>query len=406
MLKPDDLALFALLLAINTWIFIICDSFALQIIIQYGFNESALRKANTFALVLHIGIALVTSIVIYLLGEPVSVLFNESRMLEITAYLPILSLMMIPRTFFGKFLLKEHNLFQIFWMDFIFFGTISIMILYYKFNLNIISLQESIDIYLIGAGSSSIYGFIVTFRKVKLGLSGSLPFKKVLTFTVPFTITNAMASLPKQLDILILKLFFDLHTIGVYQAAKSLFRLFEEGINGANGLIYPALVKHFEKQRLSEVISIVTKGISFILLTYILISIMLVAGLSTVLVGLFMKTGYLYSIQYFNILLIATIFLPFTILNFVITASGKHKLLLKNVSIAFAFSIIIYIISGITGIKYLLPTGYISFFGVLAMANYSTVKNNILMDLKFPMFLRSIGDTFGYFSKKNNSQED
>lgn len=399
MLKPDDFALFSLLLAINTWIFIISDSFSLQLIIQFGFNYDCEKNANFYALVFHLIITIGLSCILFLLSNQISYILNESRLKEILIYLPLLSILMIPRTYFGKFLLKNHNMQKIFWMDFFFFFTMSVLIIYFKLNSNKLDLQLSINIYFLGTLLSSIYATLSSIRYCKIDLKGRLPLKKVLKFNVPFTISNALANLPKQLDILIFKLFFDLHTIGIYQAAKSLYRLFEEGVSGANGLVYPALVKHFETKNYNEIYSIVSKGISFLFIAYVFVSIILLSGFSNFLISNIMKSNYLNSIDYFNILLIGAIFLPLNILNFLLTSTENHIKLLLNVSIAFLLSIITMYFVGFYNLNILIPFGLISYNFTLAVLNYLYVKKHILPNFKLINLLRGFNDT-KEFSKR------
>ncbi len=399
MLNPDDFALFSLLLAINTWIFIISDSFSLQLIIQFGYNDEYEKNANLYALIFHITITLGLSLILFLLSNQISYILNESRLKEILIYLPLLSILMIPRTYFGKFLLKNHNMQKIFWMDFFFFFTMSVLIIYFKLNSNKLDLQLSINIYFLGTLLSSIYATMSSIRYCKIDLKGRLPLKKVLKFNVPFTISNALANLPKQLDILIFKLFFDLHTIGIYQAAKSLYRLFEEGVSGANGLVYPALVKHFETKNYNEIYSIVSKGISFLFIAYVFVSIILLSGFSNFLISNIMKSNYLNSINYFNILLIGAIFLPLNILNFLLTSTENHIKLLLNVSIAFLLSIITMYFVGFYNLNILIPFGLISYNFTLAVLNYLYVKKHILPNFKLINLLRGFNDT-KEFSKR------
>jgi O-antigen/teichoic acid export membrane protein len=399
MLNPDDFALFSLLLAINTWIFIISDSFSLQLIIQFGYNDEYEKNANLYALIFHITITLGLSLILFLLSNQISYILNESRLKEILIYLPLLSILMIPRTYFGKFLLKNHNMQKIFWMDFFFFFTMSVLIIYFKLNSNKLDLQLSINIYFLGTLLSSIYATLSSIRYCKIGLKGRLPLIKVLKFNVPFTISNALANLPKQLDILIFKLFFDLHTIGIYQAAKSLYRLFEEGVIGANGLVYPALVKHFETKNYNEIYSIVSKGISFLFIAYVFVSIILLSGFSNFLISNIMKSNYLNSINYFNILLIGAIFLPLNILNFLLTSTENHIKLLLNVSIAFLLSIITMYFVGFYNLNILIPFGLISYNFTLAVLNYLYVKKHILPNFKLINLLRGFNDT-KEFSKR------
>ena len=155
-LTPNDFALFALLLAINTWIFVICDSFALQLIVQYGFDTNKEKQANTYAIILHIAISIIFSIIIYVLGNQLALLFNEKRFIEVSDFLPLLSILMIPRTYFSKFIIKEQQMKSLFYIDLLFFGTFTILIIYFKVQFNYMSFKEAVYIYFLGASLSSI----------------------------------------------------------------------------------------------------------------------------------------------------------------------------------------------------------------------------------------------------------
>lgn len=398
-LTPDDFALFSLLLAINTWIFIICDAFALQIIIQYGFEENKERQSNTYSLILHIAISMVFSYIVFLIGKPLSNAFNEPRFIEVSNYLPILSLLMIPRTYFSKYLIKNQKMKSLFFVDLFFFGVFTALILYYKFVYNEMNFAQSVNIYFIGTIFSSIVAFITSRKFLKFGLKGDFKFADILYFSVPYTLSNTLMAIPRQLDIVILKFFFDLKTVGIYQAARSIFRLFEEGINAANTLIYPALVKHFKNGNREEAYLIATKGISFLFLAFVLISLALPFGLSEFLIKLFLKSTYLDSIYYFNFLLISSLFIPFFISYFVLTSADYHRTLLKNVIFSVIVSMIFYLVIGYYKIESMIPTAYISFFASLAILNYFVMKNKIFKGLKINFIFRSITDSFAFIKK-------
>ena len=392
LLSPDDLGLFGLLISINTWIFVISDSFSLQMIIQFGFNENLERKANLLAAVFHILIVMGISLLIMLSGDFFKYIFNEPRFIEITNILPILSLLMLPRTYFAKFLLKEHKISLIFLSDFFFLIPMSVFIVYFKMTNEPISLSNAVNIYFAGTALSSFITIVLSIKRVKIGFTGNLKLKDVFRFTVPFTLTNAIITFPRQLDTLILKLFFDLHSIGIYQAAKSLFRFFEEGVNGANSLIYPAAVRHFENKSINELHSIISKALSYLIIIYFVGSVILLSGLTDFAVKLLMKEIYISSVSYFNLLLISSVFIPFVILNFIITASGNHYALLKNVSISIVFSLIFMVIIGIMKIEVLMPAGYIVFFIVLAITNFNYM-NKKLIKINFKELFRAIPDS-------------
>ena len=400
LLKPADLGLYGIMLAINTWIYVISDSFALQVIIQFGFNESSRNKVNTFALIFHISIVMFGSLIFAIFGNQFASIFNEPRFLEITIALPLLSFLMLTRTYCSKFMLRDHDMQKIFWTDFAFFGPMVVWILYYKLHVSSITLSQSINIYYYGAAISSILALILTFRKIKFSFSGSLQLKKIMEFTVPFTLANGINTFPKYLDILILKLFFNLEIIGIYQAAKSLFKFFEEGVNGANGLIYPASVRYYETNDKPALHTLITKSLSFMLFAYFIASIILVAGFVDLLIPIFNLHRYVAAIGYFKILLVSTLFLPFTALNFIITASGKHSYLLRNIIFAAIASMITYLIIGFFNLVYLLPFGYIVYYLVLTIVNVSTIEKIVGIKIKFSEYFRAIFDSVNYIRNK------
>lgn len=399
LLSPDDFALFSLLLAINTWIFIISDSFALQLIIQYGFEDNKVRQANTFSLIFHVGISMLFSLLIYLFGTQLSNLFNEPKFIEVSNHLPLLSFFMIFRTYFSKFLMKNQNMKSFFFIDLAFFGVFTILIIYFKIYIGSMTYLEAVNIYYIGTISSSIIAFILSRKYIIFGLKGDFHLNQILYFSIPYTLSNAIMAVPRQLDIVILKLFFDLKTVGIYQAARSIFRLFEEGINAANTLIYPALVKHFKNGNREEAYLITTKGISFIFVTFVLIAITLPFGLSEFFIQLFLKSTYLDSIYYFNFLLITTLFLPFFISYFILTSADFHKTLLKNVTISVVISMIFYFFIGYYQLDRLIPLGYISLFASLAILNYFVMKNKIFKNLNIRFIFRAFEDSIGFIKK-------
>jgi len=299
-------------------------------------------------------------------------------------------------------LIKNQNMKALFFVDLFFFGVFTILILYFKFSQNSMTYLESVNIYFLGAIASSLIAFFLSKKYILLGLKGDFKLGNILYFSVPYTLSNALVAIPRQLDIVILKLFFDLNTVGIYQAARSLFRLFEEGINAANSLIYPALVKHFKSGNRDESYIITSKGISFIFITFVAISIILPFGVSEFLIKLFLKSTYLDSIYYFNVLLISSLFIPFFISYFVLTAADFHRTLLKNVGISVLISLICYFIIGILHNENLIPFAYISFFASLAVLNYFVMKNKIFKNMSIKFIFRSLEDSIGYIKKLRN----
>jgi len=398
-MAPSDFALFNFLLALNTWIFVISDSFALQSVIQYGFDLLNRRKVNTYSVLLHLIIVIVLSGALYALQGIITNLLDEPRFLEITPYLPLLSLFMIPRTYCLKLMLRDHKMNRIFMTNLAFFGWMVFKVFQFKFSENSINLNDAIYIYLEGTALSSLTSILLSLKELRFSFSGNIRIKDIISFSLPFTLTNALNTIPKYLDVFILKLFFPLEQVGVYSAARSIFKFFEEGMNGVNGLVYPAAVRAVTNKDSAALHSIVTKAVSFTLFGFIISSIFLALGMSDYLVALLGKVKFIDAIIHFKIMLIATIFLPFNILYFVITAYSKHFELMKIVGASLIFSIITYIFIGLIGENVLMPIAYVVYYAAFSIMAFRFVNKQEIVIFKSGDLFRAYPDGLEFLSK-------
>jgi O-antigen/teichoic acid export membrane protein len=92
--------------------------------------------------------------------------------------------------------------------------------------------------------------------------------------------TNALHSLPKQLDSYLVSYFFGTSATGIYYSAKTLFRVFEETLAAVQGLIYPAAVRYVERNDKVGLKIVMTKAVSFLFFAFLFIVIILQLGLS------------------------------------------------------------------------------------------------------------------------------
>jgi len=106
----SEWGLFSLLIGLNTWIFVVSDSLALTSIIQFGVVPQNRGKVNLISLIFHISIAVGSSLIFYLFRNELSTFFKEPRIYEVCLHLPLLSLIMIPRTYCLKFIYREYML--------------------------------------------------------------------------------------------------------------------------------------------------------------------------------------------------------------------------------------------------------------------------------------------------------
>lgn len=403
-MDPSELGLFALLIALNIWIFVITDSFALQLIIQFGFAEESRNKVNAYALILHIAIVMVLSSLIMLFSNNLSVIFDESRISEIGTLLPLLGLLMIPRTFAQKLMLRDHKMFLIFLTDIVFFGVISYFIFVAKFNNLSFDFYDAINAYMWGAASSSLIAILLVSKNVKIGLKGEITLIEMINFSIPITLTNLLNTIPKHLDLFIIKIFFDLHFVGLYQTAKTLFRFFEEGINGVNGLVYPAAVRFLKSKDYSSFKQLLHKALSFTLLTFSFLSLILASGILDGFIEWFLSSKYTVSLDLFKVMLIMAVMLPFTIFYFLVVATGKVQLLLTNTAISIGISILTYIIFGILEMRYFMPLGYAVYLLSMTILNYNLLKKETPISISPTDLFSAINDTINYLKKKSNSR--
>jgi len=398
-MDPADYGLFSMLLGLHTWIFVISDSFALNNIVQFGTYSEDRKKVNLFSLSLHLIIAITGVAVVFLLKGEFSSLFREIRFYEIGYALPILTLLAIPRTFSIKIIFRERAFKSLFFVNFLFFGLMSILSLYLIFTKKILTFNDMVWVYYAGTGVSAFLALILTFKHLNFGFSGRVSFTKMFKFSIPITLYSSLHSLPRNMDTYIIKLFFPLNVVGVYNSAKTLYRLFEEANNATSGLLYPVAVRQIEYKNYGNVNDVMTKAISFMILATFLLVAILELGLSDFLISTFLPIKYQFAIGHFNLLLIAAMFLPLTLVGSIVTAYGRPNIILKFVVISLIFSLITFILVGVFHAEKLIPLGFVVYITILGSLCFSYVNRNL--DFKFVQLFRFFGDSLNYIRKRD-----
>jgi len=400
-LEPDNLGLFALLINLHTWIFIISDSLALQNIIQFGVEHENRKIVNLYSLILLIILTLGSSFLFYLFRYPLSGLFDEARIVDVAEYLTILVLLTIPRMYCLKFLFRDHRMSGVFAVNASFFGVMIALTIYYILAFKELNFMDMIVIYFSGTIISSIHSLIITRKEFILGFVGKVKFKEMLRFSFPLMFSATVYSLPKQLDIFVIQYFFSTSSVGIYYSAKNLFRFFDEAISAAQSLVYPAAVRHIRRNNLDQLSDLYTKAISFIFIAFIAVAFILEFGLSEFLIKLFLPAKYNLSIDHFNLMLFATPFLPFLIFSSVINAFGNPKVLLKIVNISTLCSFIVLFFVGLSKNDFLIPLGLMTNYFVFAVISYYWANREI--GYKFKQIFRAVGDSYYFLTKKKKS---
>ncbi|MGB9852413.1 MAG: lipopolysaccharide biosynthesis protein [Candidatus Kapaibacteriota bacterium] len=397
-LEPSELGLYGILIGIHTWIFIITDSLFYQAIIQFGFKEETEPKANTFALLFSLMFVVVFTFCFSFLSDFWVRFFNEIGLKKVAFYLPFLAILTIPRVFCLKFAFKHSNMFKLFLVNFSFFIPMSALTIYFYFKDKIFSFETLMQIYFTGTIISSVTSVLLLRKYIRFGFRGKLKVGEFFSFGIPMMSYSLFQSIPRQLDVLFLQYFFESKIVGLYYSAKTLFRLFEEGLNAGYGLVYPTAVRLIAKNRKDELFSLIVKSVSFTFLVLLFLFVLLEVGGSKFFIKLFLPERYLLSISFFNFMLIATIFMPIQLSASVMIAENKVRKVAEYIFISSLSSIVVFIIVGLTKNIYLAPLGLVSYYVVLGTLLF--IKMHYDYAFRPKHLFQSIADIFAFLRMK------
>lgn len=393
--------LFTMLTALQTWIFIVSDGSALQGIIQFGMDKGNRPKVNTISGVLHISVVMGFSVLIALLHSVLATMFNEPRIAQVALWLPVYCLLTIPRTFCLKLLLRDLQMKQIFWVNFSWFGTMSVLTLWLIVNGSLSNpLTNSIDkfhllslIAFTGMLVSSVTAVVLSRGLLGFGMSGEIGYRNILGFGVPQALVGTINNSIRQLDILLLQYFFGVNAVGVYQAAKNLYRVFEIGIDAIYSLVYPAAVRLLSQNERAQFIALLSKAVSFVFVPYVLVVLILELKGTEIVVG-FLGSKYQAAAQQFNLLIMGALFLPFIPLSSVPMALQQSLTLLVQVIVSAAVGICVLIWVGIINDNSLFPLGIVAYsFSLSVLLILYSYKT---LGLTPVHFLRAVPDSINF----------
>lgn len=395
-LLPSEYAFYAALLNINNWILMATDGFALQALIQYGHKNR--EEVNKISLITAFIFSGLLSILIFLFKDIIGNLADSNSYSLALSYLPLSVVLTIPKNYITKIFYRELKFNRVFYLNSIFFGTQVIATIYYIITYSTLNFTYMLEIYLLGAGLSALASILMGFKQLKFKKLNELSLKQYFSFGFTISQQSILHSIPKVYDLFIVSHFFGPAGAGVYQSAKTLYRTFDEASSAAHGLIYPAAVKFIAYKDMEQLVTMLSKGISMMLLVFIFAIIALNLGLTDIVINLFGLEKYLGAISIFNLLIWGAIFLPIILMAQVLNAMEKHKIVLKFVFISVVLSLIVFVIMGKIGQIEYMAFGLIVYNAALGLLCYWELKKKI--NFPFSHFLRSITDIKNYLVKK------
>jgi O-antigen/teichoic acid export membrane protein len=396
---PYNIGLYFLFTQLITYLASVSDSFSLQGLIQFGKAEDDRPKLNTIAMTLQTFFLFLIPLILFFFRHQFAGLLGGDDFIEVSYFLLLISVFVIPRTFAYKVLARDLDYKKSFFIDLTNFGVMALVIAYYIYTKDFLYFNDLIISYLIGGSFSGIYSSIILFKKSSFSIKGRITFKKYLNFAIPWTIHAIFYSSVKYLDVYAISFAINtkdsIKTVGLYSSAKILFKVFEQLSDGVSALVYPSAIKNIDFKE--KVKSIMTKSTSFILVLNLSVFIILQIGLADYLIYNFLPTKFHEATSYFKIMLFASLFLPFASLNMILTAINKIKSVVYISIIAAITSLIsIFVIAHVAENKFV-SLGIVIYYIIIGLSSLYLVKKQ----LGFPIvdIFRAIPDTRNFIKE-------
>ncbi len=327
-LPADVYGVFALLVALNTWIMIVSDGSALAGIIQFGVDAGERKRVNVMALLIHGIVAGGAGAAIYLLRDPLIDVFRVPQFGDVATLLPMYLLLTFPRMFCLKIIYRDMRMKELFAADAIWFGVRTILTFWFIVSNRLNTLSDIVMIDFAGMAASSLATIFFTRKDLAFGWSGTISLSRYLRYGVPLAMATALNSAPRQLDVYVIAAYFGVGVVGVYNPAKNLYRFFEQAFDAVTTLLYPAAVRMYSQQRYADLQLLITKAISVTLVPIIGVVLVLELGLSKLIIPI-LGEAYAAAVDHFNVLAIAALGMPFILMSSVIAAMGHSTAIVR-----------------------------------------------------------------------------
>ena len=394
-----ELGIFTLFNNLHNFIMAIGGYLGLQSLLHFSADENEKPLINTYAIINLIIVILLFNVLIFLFREPIANILNEPNLITVFQAITFLMLLTIPRYFSIYIMYRELKIFRLFITNIVYFGTMSGLIFYCVITSRFLTYIDIIYITYIGSGLSVIVGFILTFQYWKFSLKGATKYLEVVKFSLKYAVQGITLTLPKNLDVFAIQLFFGTHIVGLYAPAKTIFRFIDDAMNTVYSIIYTPTVKYFAANDIFSLNKLISKVISILMIFFTVITVICWFGGSDIL-EYFLPEKFILAIPFFNILLLSSILMPITLLCTTISASGKPELVSKFTLYSFIFWLASFVVIGKYFQEYekLVAAPNLIFVGVLSLFLFRYASKNF--DLKFKQLFRSIPDFYNLLRKK------
>lgn len=371
---PHEYGLFALLVNVQTWIFILSDSSALLGLIQFGAKPEERPRVNLLVAFLHVSIAMGLAGLFGAFRYPLAQLFQEPQLLRVAQLLVPFCAVSVPRTFCVKLLYRDLAMRQVFWLDFSWVGTMAVLTLWFFWRRELEEFGDLALIALVGMGVSSAVGVVMCWPLLRFGWKGQTQLGDIVRFTFPQTVASALHTGLRQLDVYAVQYFFGVAVVGVYHVAKTFYRVFDTVFDLVSGILYPAAVRLFSAGAVEELRVLLAKTMSVTLFGMGALLVFLELGGAELVLRPLVAADYEGAIVYFRLLAIGGLGIPFAVLGSAILALGRSRRVLVHIAAATLLGLGTLVGVGLAGIPPLAPMGMVVYTLALGILNVAFIR--------------------------------
>ncbi len=397
-LPTAELGLYALFNVAQTFIATFSDNSVLQTLIMFGADKAQRGGVNRFALIWHSTIMLGAALLFFAAQTPLTALFHEPRLAAVAGYVPLMCLVMIPRTYCLKLLFRDVQMRDVFLVNATWFGTMAALTAYLLIFQQLRTFESMAFIAIVGVGASALVAIWRTRKLLVFAGTTTIDRSSLASFGFYQSLIGITGNVVRQLDFYLVQYFFGAATVGIYSSARTLFRPFDEAVNGIVGFFYPGAVRLVAEQRNEELLAFISKSLSFMLVTILAVTLVLELGVADVLVTTLLPARFHPALGYFKLLIFTAPILPFTLLPAVILAFGEPPRLLGYVLAAVGAGVGTLIVIGMLGEQAFVPFGIGAYYLVLGGLCFVFVKRRTQFPLH--LLLRAIPDTLNFLRSK------
>ncbi len=394
-LAPAEYGLYALLVSIQTWIFVVADGLVLQGIIQFGAERDKRRELDGTAAAVYVFV-IAASVAALILAEPMlRRVFGEPRFATVVMLEVLFCFVTIPRTYCLRILQRDIQTRPIFWIDLAWLGSMSIATIH-GIGVGWLHQFESLASIAIGGMACSSAAAVLICR----GLLRFRPpnrrwLRTLLNFGTSQTSISLIHTSVRQLDIVLAQTFFGTATVGIYQAAKTIFRFFELGFDAAGSVVYPAAVSLQHSGDRAALHTVASKAMSVLMIAYGAGCIAL-WGAGHVL-GLVLGQRYGAAIGQLQLMSLASLAMPLVMTGIILVAAGYSAVHARNTALAALAALACFVGSSVGGNAQLFPLGVVAYYVVLGMGDWAAVVQRGILQLRLRDLARSIPDAAAFF---------